>query len=214
MVRSDHAPGYAGAVPELAVQAPCIAEASDVPRLAAILAAAFAGYPLTEWVVLRDARRAQRRHAYFEILLGEGCRNGRIVRDEGGHGAAVWFPPGAWSIGVTDFLRTLPAWLRVTGVRALPSRVRGLFALTRARPPEGDAWILEVLGVHPSAQRRGVGSRLVEYGLEQARSDGVGAFLLTSSREVIPFYVRFGFSVEKELAVPGGPPMWSLWRRP
>jgi len=214
MGRSDHAPSYAGAVPELAVQTPCIAEASDVPRLAAILAAAFAGYPLTEWVVLADARRTERRHTYFELLLDEGCRNGRIVCDEGGHGAAVWFPPGRWSVGLSDFVRTLPGWLRVTGLRALSSRLRGLYALTQQRPPEGDAWILEVLGVHPSAQRRGIGSRLVEYGLEQARRDGVGAFLLTSSREVVPFYTRFGFSVANELAVPGGPPMWSLWRRP
>ena len=143
-------------MPELASQTPCTVEASDVPRLPAILAAAFAGYPLTECVVLPDARRSRRRHAYFEILLDEGCRNGRIVCDEGGHGAAVWFPPGRWSVGVSDFPRTLPGWLR------------GLFALTRQRP-EGDAWILGVLGVHPSAQRRGVGSRLVEYGLEQAR---------------------------------------------
>ena len=201
------------AVSELSGQTPQLAEASDVPRLAAILAEAFAGYPLTEWVVRPDARNAQRRHAYFEILLGEGRRNGRIVCDEAGHGAAVWFPPGRWSVGVSDFLRTLPAWLRVTGLRALPSRLRGLYVLTRERP-EGDAWVLEVLGVHPSAQRRGAGSRLVEYGLEQAKRDGVGAFLLTSNREVVPFYARFGFSVAKELAVPGGPPMWSLWRRP
>ncbi len=214
MVRSDHAPSYSGAVSEPASQAPAIAEASDVPRLAAILAAAFAGYPLTEWVVLPDARSARRRQTYFELLLGEGCRNGRIVCDPEGHGAAVWFPPGRWSIGLRDFLRTLPGWLRVTGLRALPSRLRGLYALTQERPPEGDAWMLEVLGVHPSAQRRGVGSRLVEYGLEQAKRDGVGAFLLTSSREVVPFYTRFGFSVARELAVPGGPPMWSLWRRP
>jgi GNAT superfamily N-acetyltransferase len=193
---------------------PCVVEASDVPRLATILAEAFAGYPLTEWVVLADAHSARRRHTYFEILLDEGRRNGRIVRDEVGHGAAVWFPPGGWSVGVSDFLRTLPSWLRVTGLRALPSRLRGLYALTQQRPPEGDAWVLEVLGVQPSAQRRGVGSRLVEYGLEQARRDGVGAFLLTSSREVIPFYARFGFALVNELAVPGGPPIWSLWRRP
>ena len=176
MVRSDHARGYAGSVPELAVQTPCIAEASDVPRLAAILAAAFAGYPLTEWVVLADAQRARRRHAYFEILLDEGCRNGRIVCDDGGHGAAVWFPPGRWSIGVSDFLRTLPGWLRVTGLRALPSRLRGLYILTQQRP-EGDAWILEVLGVHPSAQRVGIGSlprrarpRAGDDAMESARS--------------------------------------------
>jgi len=181
--------------------------------LSKLLAAAFEGYPLTEWVVGSRPGSARRRERYFGLLLDEGLRNGRILCDEGGHGAAVWFPPGRWAVGASDFLRTLPDWLRVTGLRALSSRLRGLHALARQRP-EGDAWILEVLGVHPSAQRRGIGSRLVESGLEQARRDRVGAFLLTSSPEAVPFYTRFGFAVVNDLAVPGGPPMWSLWRRP
>jgi GNAT superfamily N-acetyltransferase len=181
--------------------------------LSKLLAAAFEGYPLTEWVVGDRPGPAPRRERYFGLLLDEGFRNGRVLCDEGGCGAAVWFPPGRWAIGASDFLRTLPDWLRVTGLRALSSRLRGLYALAKQRP-EGDAWILEALGVHPSAQRRGIGSRLVESGLEHAHRDGVGAFLLTSSREAVPFYTRFGFSVANQLAVPGGPPMWSLWRRP
>jgi ribosomal protein S18 acetylase RimI-like enzyme len=181
--------------------------------LATLLAATFAGYPLTEWVVGDRPEPALRRERYFSILLDEGFRRGRVLRDEDGQGAAVWFPPGRWTIGARDVLRTLPAWLRVTGPRALCSRLRGLYALTQQRP-QGDAWVLEVLGVHPSAQRRGIGSRLVVSGLEQARRDGVGAFLLTSSRDAVSFYTRLGFSVTNELAVPGGPPMWSLWHGP
>jgi ribosomal protein S18 acetylase RimI-like enzyme len=181
--------------------------------LAALLATTFEGYPLTDWVVGDRPGPARRRERYFSILLDEGFRRGRVLRDGGGQGAAVWFPPGGWAIGARDFLRTLPSWLRVTGPRALGSRLRGLYALTQARPP-GDAWTLEVLGVHPQARRRGIGSRLVQAGLEQARRDGVGAFLLTSSADAVPFYTRLGFSVTKQLAVPGGPPMWSLWHGP
>jgi GNAT superfamily N-acetyltransferase len=73
--------------------------------------------------------------------------------------------------------------------------------------------MLEVLGVEPSAQRRGVGSRLVEYGLEQARSDGVGAFLLTSSREVLPFYTRSGSRWRKTRGSRRTADV-VLWRRP
>jgi GNAT superfamily N-acetyltransferase len=181
--------------------------------LATLLAATFEGYPLTEWVIGERPGPARRRERYFSILLDEGFRRGRVLRDTDGHGAAVWFPPGSWTIGVRDVLRTLPAWLRVTGPRALCSRLRGLYALTQTRP-QGDAWVLEVLGVHPSAQRRGIGSRLVVSGLQHARRDGVGAFLLTSSPDAVPFYTRLGFSVTAELAVPGVPPMWSLWHAP
>jgi len=187
--------------------------AEERRSLSKLLAAAFEGYPLTEWVVGDRPGPAPRRERYFGILLDEGFRNGNVLCDEGGRGVAVWFPPGRWKVGARDILRTLPDWLRVTGPRALSSRLRGLYALAQQRP-EGDVWMLEVLGVHPSEQRRGIGSRLVECGLDQARRDGVGAFLLTSSREAVPFYTRFGFSVANQLAVPGGPPMWSLWRRP
>jgi len=102
--------------------------------LATLLAATFEGYPLTEWVVGDRPGPALRRERYFSILLDEGFRRGRVLRDASGQGAAVWFPPGGWAIGARDFLRTLPAWLRVTGPRALGSRLRGLHALTQARP--------------------------------------------------------------------------------
>lgn len=188
-------------------------KAEERRTLSKLLAASFEGYPLTEWVVGNRPAPGRRRERYFSLLLDEGFRHGHVLRDGGGQGVAVWFPPGRWAVGPCDVLRTLPDWLHVTGLRALSSRLRGLYALTQERP-EGEAWILEVLGVHPSAQRRGIGTRLVEFGLEQARSDGVGAFLLTSSREAVPFYARLGFSVTNELAVLGGPPIWCLWHGP
>ena len=193
--------------------------ASDKAALARTLGAAFRGYPLTEWLVGSRPGGRQRRERYFGLLLDDALRRGVVLRDAESKAVAIWYPPGVWEIGVGDFLRTLPDWLRIVGVRALPGRLRALSELVKERPTAegtatGRAWVLEVLGVDPDAQRTGRGSRLLEAGLARAREDGAGAFLLTSSEDAIPFYERHGFVVEKAFAVRGGPPMWTLCREP
>ena len=89
----------------------------------------------------------------------------------------------------------------------------GLHALTQERPTER-AWVLEVLGVHPDVQRQGLGGALLEAGLERAREDGAGAYLLTSSEDALPFYQAHGFTVEKHFGLRNGPSMWTLCRKP
>lgn len=186
---------------------------ADVPVLSRVLADAFADYPLAEWLVGRRPGSGVRRGRYYALFLEHGIANGVVLRGRDSDGAAIWFPPGAWKVGAAELLRTLPEWLRITGGRALASRLRGLHWLAQKRPTH-EAWVLEVLGVHPESQRRGVGSRLLTCGLEWARADGVGTYLLTANSTAIPFYARHGFAVQDECKIPGGPPIWSLWLEP
>ena len=197
-------------MPELAVQTPCIAEASDVPLLAASLAAAFAGYPLTEWVVLPDARRTRRRHAYFEIFLDHGVAHGEVLCPTDRSAAAIWYPPAGWNASLATLLARLPRLARVTGWRNLASRLTQLARLA-AHHPDDPHWYLEVIGTRPDAQGRGTGGLLLEAGLARARADGVGAYLMTSSAAVIPFYSAHGFVVREEFAIRRGPTCWCLW---
>ena len=108
-------------------------------------------------------------------------------------------------------LSRVPALARIVGWRHLLSRLAQLRRLADHHPAEPH-WYLEVLGTHPAAQGTGLGGALVEAGIARARDAGVGAYLLTSNREVISFYRRFGFGVRDEVRIPGGPTIWSLWR--
>lgn len=136
---------------------------------------------------------------------------------EGGRllGAAVWLAPGAFPMSVTRKLRAVPAMLAV--LASAPRRFARYAAFgtnVEKAFPKDPVWYLEILGVAPDVQRRGVGRRLLEHGLERADADSRPAYLETSAPENVGYYERFAFRVEREVTLlPDGPPHWAM-RRP
>jgi ribosomal protein S18 acetylase RimI-like enzyme len=78
--------------------------------------------------------------------------------------------------------------------------------------PREPHWYLAVLSVEPCRQRRGYGTALIRPGLERCDADGIGAYLETQRASNVPFYRRFGFEVTRQIEIPGGPPIWLMWR--
>lgn len=79
------------------------------------------------------------------------------------------------------------------------------------------AWQLDLLGVHPSAQRRGVGGRLVEWGMEKAQAEGIPC-VLSASGDGVRLYERYGFRIVHWLGaaikrdwVGGAIMIWDPW---
>ena len=56
-----------------------------------------------------------------------------------------------------------------------------------------DAWYLSILGVDPSVQGRGLGARLLEPTLAEARAAGAVTWLETFTDRGVRFYERVGF---------------------
>ncbi|MDP9228469.1 MAG: GNAT family N-acetyltransferase, partial [Actinomycetota bacterium] len=100
--------------------------------------------------------------------------------------------------------------------KGLPSirRARRWERLMGAKHPREPHWYLQTLSVKASAQRSGVGTALIEPGLERADADGIGVFLETQRESNIPYYRRFGFELGEEVSLPGSPPVWLMWRPP
>ncbi|KAF8545222.1 acyl-CoA N-acyltransferase [Trichophaea hybrida] len=65
---------------------------------------------------------------------------------------------------------------------------------------KGGNWHLKLLVIHPRWQRRGVGRKLCEMGLGEARKEGVPA-MLESSPVGLGLYVSLGFRQVRELIV-------------
>jgi ribosomal protein S18 acetylase RimI-like enzyme len=68
------------------------------------------------------------------------------------------------------------------------------------------------MGVEPASQGHGIGSALLEEVLVAADRDGAAACLDATSPRNLRLYERHGFETTAELAVPGGPPLWQMWR--
>lgn len=116
-------------------------------------------------------------------------------------------PPLAAQLGVF--------WAGFKTVRSLSVMARWAWLLSTLgkHHPQEPHYYLELLGVEPTQQGLGFGSRLLQQLTGQADAEGVGCYLETTKPRNVPFYQRFGFQVTKELDVIGVH-VWLMWRPP
>ena len=148
---------------------------------------------------------------FFRFRLRSLLRQEEVWTTEDRAGAALWAPPERWRLGLRETLR-MARFFPATG-RRTAQLFRGL-AMIEARHPETPHWYLAVLGTEPSRQGEGIGSRLLQPVLDACDADEVPAFLESSKESNIAFYARHGFRVTEEVRLPGGPPVWLMWRDP
>ena len=94
---------------------------------------------------------------------------------------------------------------------AVASRWGEVYRALEAVHPRESHWYLSVLGVDPSQQGQGIGSRLLAYWLQGVDRDGGFAYLETDRSENRPFYERAGFVVINEITV-FGVTVWCMAR--
>ena len=186
------------------------------------LGRAFARDPAVEYI-LGEAPRIERvtwllRQAMRASEAEAGGGATRVVGDPIA-GVATWIPPER------DPIPSFPRHLRLGGW-AIPWRV-GITVLPRVLRRDDDAarryrrdleqpeWILDLLGVDPAAQGRGIGRALVQDGLTRAAADGLPVYLQTYRIENVAWYRTLGFEVVSEGSHADVPPGWGLrWTPP
>jgi ribosomal protein S18 acetylase RimI-like enzyme len=180
--------------------------------LAAVLARAFTEDPVVRWL-LPSAREWTRGGArFFEVQLRRDLDLAEILTTPRLEGVGVWTPPGPSPVS-----RLAEARFRLGMLAVLRGRVgralRMAGRLEEARP-EVPHWYLGTLGTDPTCQGRGIGSRLLEPVLTRCDASGTPAYLETATRANVRFYRRRGFRLRACLGVPGGPPVFTMWREP
>jgi GNAT superfamily N-acetyltransferase len=130
-------------------------------------------------------RRALAR--YFDYSMSEGAQMGRLV---------VWPDPSVGATGGDAYRRIIDFM-----------RPRALAAVAES------AWYLSIVGVAPSAQGRGIGTRLIEPTLAEADDAGVECYLETFDRRNLNFYQRLGFSAVGSHAEPVTGATYTILRR-
>lgn len=185
---------------------------ADLPAAGRALAAAFADDPVWSWLVPPKAwsRLAPR---WFALVAGQQLRgHGEVLVDGDGLGAAIWASPGHWETKPTDVVRMAPIAARMFGT-GLVRALRTLSFMEKHHPAEPH-WYLSLLGTAPAAQGRGIGSALVTDITRRCDENGIPAYLESSKESNIAFYARHGFEVREQVSLPGGPPVWPMWREP
>ena len=136
---------------------------------------------------------------------------GRLV------GIAVWLPPGAYPISIWRQLRLVPdvARMCLASPRSFGKVVRFAAAAHMAHPAQ-PYWYLQVIGVEPALQGRGIGTRLVGPVLDMADRAGQPCYLETDTAPNVRWYRGLGFEVRAAGVefIAGGPPYWTMLRPP
>jgi GNAT superfamily N-acetyltransferase len=195
------------------VTTPAIRKAApgDVAALAGALARAFDDDPVMGWLFPDPVRRTRTLPKFFSVHLTKiVLPHGEVYTTGDLDGGALWEPPGKWRLGAWGQVRMLPDFIRLFG-RRLGVASRGL-NLVEAHHPRELHWYLAVLGTEPARQGQGIGSTLMAPILERCDREGLPAYLESSKESNIAFYGRHGFEVTGEIQLPGGPPVWPMWR--
>ena len=177
-----------------------------------VLAEAFFDDPLGRWIDPDPDTRTSRLTPMFEMwATAFTLPHGEVLR-AGDMGAALWLPPGRWQVPPLVLLRHLPRMGRIFG-RRTTLLLRGLTRLEHQHPRQPH-WYLPLMGVAAAHQGQGIGSALLDAVLERCDEDGLPAYLEATCERNRELYRRHGFTVRGEVDLPGGPPLWPMWREP
>jgi ribosomal protein S18 acetylase RimI-like enzyme len=188
---------------------------AEVAPICDMLARAFDDDPVACYLMPSDRRRPAMLRAFFAMLAlrDHFVDFGGVFTTDDLSGAALWGAPGKPRLtGLRGILALAPLAPRVVGP-TLPRAVRFLARLDALHPTEPH-WYLSTIGTDPDQRGRGVGSALMMPALARCDAEGVRAYLESSKEANLPFYRRHGFEVTAEVATPGGPMIWQMWREP
>jgi GNAT superfamily N-acetyltransferase len=167
--------------------------------------------------LLPDASQRPRLGPALVAIPVRHCfRRGQVYSTADVVGAACWLPPGV-SLGLWQLLRPeiigtglKLGWQGLNRFGALLSLAERAHKTYAPRPH----WYLAGLGVEPSRQGQGIGSRLMQPILNRADESSLECYLETQSERNLPLYERHGFKVVHQGTLPHGPSLWFMLRPP
>ena len=184
-------------------------------QAAGVLARAFLDEPVSQRVYggITPAQHLKNLTLDFTGELGVCIQRGEpleLRQNDAIAAAAVIYPPGAYPLSWFDDLRILVS--AILGHSRYHLRAwQSWLAQVEKLHPKVPHYYLEYIGVEPTFQRQGLGSRLLAELTRRADVAGVGCYLETATQHNLPLYERFGFRVSDQMEIIGVT-TWLMWR--
>ena len=186
--------------------------ASDVPAVAATVAAAFFGDPVTQWLLPDAHRRRQLVQPLFELYVAPYVRNGETYLTADGAGAAVWLPPDGQLFRGDEEASFGDALADLVGPDI--DRFAQLAENFERHHPTEPLYYCQFLATLPAMQGQGIGSALLSDVLARADQEAMPAYHEATTPRNRALYERHGYVTQNEFTLPDGPPLWRMWRDP
>jgi len=174
-----------------------------------VLVSAFAGDPLSQWLVPEPQHRRPVYRQWFAAALAHADEAGEVRA--GDCSTQVWLPGTA-----ADPPRMLDEQARAR-VRQLPGLDVARFdlfgELVGQRHPRAAHSYLALIGVEPARQGAGIGTAVLADALRVHDEAGVPTYLEASSARSRRLYRRLGYrDLGDPIELPGGPTLHPMWR--
>lgn len=186
-----------------------VATPANLHNIQSVMDKGFANDPTVRWYSEAPEVFADEHHRYVELCAKPTFEHNGVHATTNFEGAAIWYPP---TISVSDadyeeFKQTV----------RFPQRLEKLSEIAEACDqyrPEDPHWTLELIAIDPAVQNRGIGGKLMAFGLAQCDRSGLAAYLASSNSANLTFYERLGFTRISEIREPGLPTMYPMIRHP
>ena len=183
----------------------------DLDALTDVVARAFHGLAVAEWLVPDPVEREKMFPGYFRIFIEPAIAQGEVYTVEDLSAVAVWLPvSGESAPPPDDYDQRLRA---ICGPHV--ERFRAFDAAMDEHHPHHPHHYLAFLATLPERQNAGLGAALLREHHRKLDTAGRPAYLEASSERSRDLYLREGYRPRAEpYRPPGGPPMYPLWRDP
>lgn len=176
-------------------------------RAIATLVVAFIDDPIIRWFLPDGHRYLTHFPELLNLFAEPAAHEGSIDVSGPNAGAALWHAPDA---ELDDEM--LVGLLHANIEPQRHEAAFGFLAQMADHHPTEPHWYLPFIGVDPTCQGQGHGSRLLAQGLARCDRDELPAYLEASSLRNRRLYERHGFATVAEVQVADSPPMWPMLR--
>ncbi|MCI2418275.1 GNAT family N-acetyltransferase [Saccharopolyspora sp. K220] len=174
---------------------------------------AFRDDAFAQWLL---PERSHRHHVYrewFTMVLAHAETVGQVITGPDESAVQVWLPGRTGPPAMLDDLAT-ERLLELAGPRV--DRFHAFGSLSTERHPHEPHQYLALIGVDPTVQGTGIGTRELGETLGRWDADGLPSYLEASSARSRKLYQRLGF---RDLGAPitlphNGPDLYPMWRDP
>lgn len=170
------------------------ATSNDRSAAVKVLAASFDANPAVNDAIIADEKRNQRLIALMEYIFDTGFARVGVYVTEDVSGVVVLYDPVSAPSAWSDTFRQLKLVHRSIGWSRLRYATRKDKKMAAFRPSTPHLY-LQMIGISPHAQGKGIGSALINFIQEKSRSEKKPVYLETSVRKNVDMYLRKGFTV-------------------
>lgn len=171
---------------------------SDKKAVVSILAESFADNKSVNYIIKQDEKKKHRIRKLMEYSFDQCSWFGEVLLSEDKKACALLIFPDKKKIIFKSIVADIKLIAGCTGLSNAKKAMNREAKIKKVHPSQPFAY-LWFIGVSPSEQNRGTGTILLKQILEKFKAEGCPVLLETSTERNLPWYLKHGFTVYKEL---------------